>query len=87
MPTRGVSSNLLPSSWSVTKWVHLNWGDDGIRKLFAKVYAMLKPGGQFILEPQAYSSYCRRSRLTPVRSRPAISHAQGRTRLTSRCSF
>ena len=54
-------------SLSVTKWVHLNWGDAGIRDLFAKVFRLLKPGGRFILEPQAYATYYRRSRLNEVR--------------------
>ena len=50
----------------MTKWIHLNWGDDGIRQLFGKVFALLKPGGHFVLEPQAYSTYQRRSRLSDV---------------------
>ncbi|GAA0157057.1 hypothetical protein LIER_14403 [Lithospermum erythrorhizon] len=42
---------------SVTKWVHLNWGDDGIITLFSKVWSHLHPGGVFIVEPQPWISY------------------------------
>ncbi|KAG8048119.1 hypothetical protein GUJ93_ZPchr0008g14090 [Zizania palustris] len=30
---------------SVTKWIHLNWGDDGIITLFTKIWRLLRPGG------------------------------------------
>jgi len=43
--------------FSVTKWVHLNQGDDGLKELFRVVYAMLGPGGRFVLEPQPWRSY------------------------------
>ena len=49
---------------SLTKWVHLNWGDEGIRKLFHRVYAHLHPGGYFILEAQAYESYAKKKKIT-----------------------
>ncbi|CAA3012591.1 probable RNA methyltransferase At5g51130 [Olea europaea var. sylvestris] len=42
---------------SVTKWIHLNWGDEGLITLFWKVWKLLQPGGVFILEPQPWSSY------------------------------
>uniref|UniRef100_A0A0E0AYB7 RNA methyltransferase n=1 Tax=Oryza glumipatula TaxID=40148 RepID=A0A0E0AYB7_9ORYZ len=47
---------------SVTKWIHLNWGDDGIITLFVKIWRLLRPGGVFIMEPQPWTSY-RRNRL------------------------
>uniref|UniRef100_J3MUW0 RNA methyltransferase n=2 Tax=Oryza brachyantha TaxID=4533 RepID=J3MUW0_ORYBR len=47
---------------SVTKWIHLNWGDDGIITLFVKIWSLLRPGGVFIMEPQPWTSY-RRNRL------------------------
>ncbi|CAA2984925.1 probable RNA methyltransferase At5g51130 isoform X1 [Olea europaea var. sylvestris] len=42
---------------SVTKWIHLNWGDEGLITLFWKVWKLLQPGGVFVLEPQPWSSY------------------------------
>eukprot|EP00250_Pteridium_aquilinum_P025879 c3177_g1_i1 orf=19-1080(+) len=42
---------------SVTKWVHLNWGDNGLIKLFAKIRNLLRPGGILVLEPQPWKSY------------------------------
>lgn len=34
---------LLHCSLSVTKWVHLNWGDEGLITLFSKVWRLLLP--------------------------------------------
>ncbi|XP_058206715.1 probable RNA methyltransferase At5g51130 [Rhododendron vialii] len=42
---------------SVAKWIHLNWGDDGLIILFAKIWKLLEPGGILILEPQPWNSY------------------------------
>eukprot|EP01065_Artemidia_motanka_P019781 TRINITY_DN2361_c0_g1_i1.p1 TRINITY_DN2361_c0_g1~~TRINITY_DN2361_c0_g1_i1.p1 ORF type:complete len:432 (+),score=89.44 TRINITY_DN2361_c0_g1_i1:62-1297(+) len=53
---------------SVTKWVHLNAGDSGVKKLFLRIYDVLRPGGIFILEPQPWYSYRKRK----VRSDPAF---------------
>lgn len=41
----------------LTKWVHLNWGDDGLKVLFHKCFKLLKPGGTLVLEAQEWSSY------------------------------
>ncbi|GJP78004.1 hypothetical protein CLOP_g8337 [Closterium sp. NIES-67] len=49
---------------SVTKWVHLNWGDAGLIALFANLFHMLRPGGVLILEPQPWSSYKKKHGLT-----------------------
>ena len=47
----------LTCSFSVTKWIHLNWGDRGILLLFLKAYSLLKQHGVFVLEYQQWSSY------------------------------
>ncbi len=40
---------------STTKWIHFNWGDEGIKRLFKRVFNSLAPGGVFILEAQVRS--------------------------------
>lgn len=35
--------NLISCSLSVSKWIHLNWGDDGLIALFFKVWMLLQP--------------------------------------------
>jgi 7SK snRNA methylphosphate capping enzyme len=40
---------------STTKWIHFNWGDEGIKRLFKRVFNSLAPGGVFILEAQVKS--------------------------------
>ena len=45
------------SCFSTSKWIHLNWGDTGIKRLFKKVYDSLNKDGFFILEPQEWRAY------------------------------
>ncbi|KAL1921984.1 uncharacterized protein VTP21DRAFT_10626 [Calcarisporiella thermophila] len=48
---------------SITKWIHLNKGDTGIKRFFKKAYSVLQPGGMFILEPQLWKTYAKRSKI------------------------
>ncbi|KAJ3731280.1 Bicoid-interacting protein 3-domain-containing protein [Lentinula guzmanii] len=50
-------------AFSITKWIHLNGGDDGLRAFFRRVHAVLKLGGLFILEPQEWDTYKKAKRL------------------------
>ncbi|OIV95857.1 hypothetical protein TanjilG_06833 [Lupinus angustifolius] len=49
---------------SVTQWIHLNWGDDGLMTLFSKIRDLLRPGGLFVLEPHKWKSYRRKRKIT-----------------------
>uniref|UniRef100_H2Z7P3 RNA methyltransferase n=1 Tax=Ciona savignyi TaxID=51511 RepID=H2Z7P3_CIOSA len=49
---------------SVTKWMHMNWGDAGIKKTFERFFKQLRAGGKLILEPQDWKSYGKKKKLT-----------------------
>ncbi|KAI8811173.1 Bicoid-interacting protein 3-domain-containing protein [Cladochytrium replicatum] len=64
LPTSGPRFDVV-LALSVTKWIHLNWGDPGIKLFFRKVYQSLSNHGVFIVEPQPWHTYERRTRNSP----------------------
>jgi len=56
----------LYGSFSISKWIHLNEGDEGLKSFFRRVYNVLKAGGSFVLEPQPWESYAKARRMDSV---------------------
>lgn len=48
---------------STSKWIHLNWGDAGLQRVFKRTYAQLRPGGRMIFEPQPWDSYSKSKKI------------------------
>ena len=56
----------LMYSFSLSKWIHIHNGDEGLIRFFERVYAVLNSGGFFVLEPQSWESYAKAKRMDPV---------------------
>ncbi|KAG0707958.1 Bicoid-interacting protein 3-domain-containing protein [Suillus ampliporus] len=50
--------------FSVSKWIHLNNKDEGLKEFFYRVHQCLKIGGVFVLEPQPWDSYSKARRMS-----------------------
>lgn len=50
-------------AFSVSKWIHLNSGDQGLKHFFHRVHSVLNSGGTFVLEPQPWDSYAKARRM------------------------
>lgn len=49
---------------NVSKWIHLNFGDNAIKLLFLNVYNLLEENGIFIFQFQNWKSYKKRKTLS-----------------------
>ncbi|EIW61473.1 Bin3-domain-containing protein [Trametes versicolor FP-101664 SS1] len=52
-------------AFSISKWIHLNCGDEGLLEFFRRVHQVLSPGGVFVLEPQEWDTYGKARRMDP----------------------
>jgi 7SK snRNA methylphosphate capping enzyme len=50
--------------FSISKWIHLNNKDEGLREFFYRVHQCLKVGGVFVLEPQPWDTYSKARRMS-----------------------
>ncbi|THH07558.1 hypothetical protein EW145_g3296 [Phellinidium pouzarii] len=63
---------------SITKWIHLNEGDDGLTKFFRRAYSVLNPNGVFILEPQEWETYSKAKRMDAASHQQSTSATPGK---------
>ncbi|CAG8460390.1 1241_t:CDS:2 [Paraglomus occultum] len=52
--------------FSVSKWIHLYHGDEGIKRCFRKIYESLNDNGIFLFEPQEYKSYKKYKKISEI---------------------
>ena len=50
--------------FSISKWIHINDGDEGLKMFFRRVFEVLKPEGTFVFEPQPWDSYAKARRMS-----------------------
>ncbi|KAG2035973.1 Bicoid-interacting protein 3-domain-containing protein [Suillus americanus] len=50
--------------FSISKWIHLNNKDEGLKEFFYRVHQCLKVGGVFVLEPQPWDTYSKARRMS-----------------------
>lgn len=51
-------------AFSITKWIHYQYHDAGVKYFLKKITSKLNPKGYFILEPQPWKSYKKKNHLT-----------------------
>lgn len=59
-------NTILIIRFSVSKWIHLNSGDQGLKHFFHRVHSVLNSRGTFVLEPQPWDSYAKARRMDQV---------------------
>ncbi|TFK82067.1 Bin3-domain-containing protein [Polyporus arcularius HHB13444] len=52
-------------AFSISKWIHLNGGDEALLEFFRRVSDVLRAGGTFVLEPQEWETYAKAKRMDP----------------------
>lgn len=62
-----LANRMLGLRFSISKWIHLNSGDEGLKTFFRRVHRVLRLGGTFILEPQEWDTYGKAKRTDTVR--------------------
>ncbi|KAJ3166597.1 hypothetical protein HDU88_003079 [Geranomyces variabilis] len=56
-PSRAEFKKDVIVAFSITKWIHVNHGDEGLKRFFNRCFNTLTPGGCLLLEPQLFETY------------------------------
>jgi len=57
---------------SLSKWIHMNGGDEGLLRFFQRSFNALRKDGYFVLEPQPWTSYKKKQRQLPPHLRENV---------------